>query len=270
MKDPSYPPSTWRLILHGEANGATNMALDEAILRAVVEGASPPTLRFYAWSPPCLSLGRSQPLADADLVACAEAGVDVVRRLTGGRAILHTDELTYSVNLLQDDPRATGDVVDSYRRLSEGLLAGLDNLDAGARQASRQKQPDGGPSPVCFETPSAYEIVIGERKLVGSAQWRSRGGVLQHGSLPLAGDLGRIVSVLNLTADEAAQHRRDVQARATTLEAAMGRCSSFGMVAQALTAGFEQALNVSLIPGDITGYEHSLAAELRRAYSAVS
>ena len=116
----SFP--TWRLIVDGEADGATNMALDEAILMDVVAGNSPPTLRFYAWSPPCLSLGRNQPLGDVDLVSCHAAGVDVVRRPTGGRAILHTDELTYSVSLLQTDPLAAWGVLESYRRLSDGLF----------------------------------------------------------------------------------------------------------------------------------------------------
>ena len=138
MPFPHYPPATWRLIVDGEADGATNMAVDEAILSHVSEGRSQPTLRFYAWSPPCLSLGRSQPLADVDLAACRAAGVDIVRRPTGGRAILHTDELTYSVALPQDDPRVAGDVVDSYRRISEGLLAGLHQLDVEAVQAVGQ------------------------------------------------------------------------------------------------------------------------------------
>ena len=88
----AYPVATWRLIVDGEADGATNMAVDQAILNAVVEGASRPTLRFYGWSPPCLSLGRSQPYDDVSLQRCLADGVDVVRRPTGGRAILHTDD----------------------------------------------------------------------------------------------------------------------------------------------------------------------------------
>jgi lipoate-protein ligase A len=103
-------------------------------------GASPPTLRFYAWSPPCLSLGRSQPLSDVDLAACQASGVQVVRRATGGRAILHTDELTYSVTLSQNDPRTDGGVLESYRRLSAGLVAGLDRLGVRAVQAVGQRK----------------------------------------------------------------------------------------------------------------------------------
>lgn len=259
---PNYSPATWRLIVDGEAAGATNMAIDEAILSAVVQGASPPTLRFYAWSPPCLSLGRNQPLADVDLAACRAAGVDVVRRPTGGRAILHTDELTYSVALLQSDPRATGDVVDCYRRLSEGLLAGLHRLGVGAVQATRHKKPAADPAAVCFETPSDYEITVGGRKLVGSAQWRARGGVLQHGTLPLHGDLTRILSYLSFSEEERQIQRRLLPARATTLEEALSHTIPFSQAAQALAGGFARALNLSWVPSELTALERDLASEL--------
>jgi len=264
QQPPSYPPATWRLILDREAGGATNMAVDEAILIAMLEGASPPTLRFYAWSPPCLSLGRNQPLADADLAACRAAGVDVVRRPTGGRAILHTDELTYSLTLLQVDPRATGDVVEGYRRLSEGLLAGLRLLEVEAVQAvGRKSATDAGP--VCFEAPSNYEITVAGRKLIGSAQWRSKGSVLQHGSLPLQGDLARIVDCLALSDAQREVQRPHIRGRAITLEEAKGRIVPFAQVAEVLAEGFAQALNLTLLPGELSAHERALAAELRRS-----
>ena len=258
-----YPRATWRLLVDGEADGATNMAVDEAILTAVVEGLSPPTLRFYAWWPPCLSLGRNQPLADADRSACRMAGVDVVRRPTGGRAILHTDELTYSVALLQSDPRAAGDVVESYSRLSEGLLAGLRLLGVAVVQAMGQQKPAADLTAICFETPSDYEITAGGRKLIGSAQWRARGGVLQHGTLPLHGDLTRIVAFLALPDAEREVQRQGLRLRAITLEEAIGQAIPFSQVAQALAGGFAQALNLALAPGELTAYEHALAAEMR-------
>jgi lipoate-protein ligase A len=264
QQPPSYPPATWRLILDREAGGATNMAVDEAILIAMLEGASPPTLRFYAWSPPCLSLGRNQPLADADLAACRAAGVDVVRRPTGGRAILHTDELTYSLTLLQVDPRATGDVVEGYRRLSEGLLAGLRLLEVEAVQAvGRKSATDAGP--VCFEAPSNYEITVAGRKLIGSAQWRAKGSVLQHGSLPLQGDLARIVDCLALSDAQREVQRPHIRGRAITLEEAKGQIAPFAQVAEVLAEGFARALNLTLLPGELSAHERALAAELRRS-----
>jgi lipoate-protein ligase A len=260
-----YPPATWRLIVDGEAGGATNMAVDEAILSAVVEGSSPPTLRFYTWAPPCLSLGRNQPLADVDRAACRAVGIDVVRRPTGGRAILHTDELTYSVALLETDPRVTADIVTSYRRLSEGLLAGLHGLGVGAIQAYGERSGDAAAvTAVCFERPSNYEITYGGRKLVGSAQWRARGGVLQHGTLPLWGDITRIVDCLAFPPGERAAQRVALRARATTLREALGRGVPFAEVAERLAEGLAGALNVTFEPGALTAEERALASGLRR------
>ncbi|MEJ2734516.1 MAG: lipoate--protein ligase family protein [Anaerolineae bacterium] len=265
----AYAPAVWRLVVDGEADGATNMAMDQAILEAVVEGVSPPTLRFYAWSPPCLSLGRSQALADVDLAACKAAGIDTVRRPTGGRSILHTDELTYSVALLQTDPRSEGGVVEGYRRLSEGLLAGLRQLGVPAVQAVGVGRSNEGQTAICFETPADYEITAAGRKLVGSAQWRARGGVLQHGTLPLCGDLSRIVSYLALSDAEREIQRHRILLRAMTLEEAIGRVLTFDKVAQALAAGFARALNLSLVLDEVTALEGSMASELRdRLYSA--
>jgi lipoate-protein ligase A len=263
-----YPPATWRLVVQGEADGATNMAMDEAILDAVIEGASPPTLRFYAWSPPCLSLGRNQPLTDVDLAACRAGGVDVVRRPTGGRAILHCDELTYSATLLQGDPRAEGGVVESYRRLSAGLLTGLQVLSVAAVAtvpAVEQRTATSDLTAVCFEIPSDYEITVKGRKLLGSAQWRGRGGVLQHGTLPLHGDLARILDYLTLSGAEREEQRSCVRERAITLEEALGYPPSFARVARALAGGFAHALNLTLLPGALSDRERGLATELRHS-----
>ena len=268
---PEPPPSraTWRLVVNGEADGPTNMAVDEAILSQVINGASPPTLRLYRWSPPCLSLGRGQPVSDADPAACRAAGVEVVRRPTGGRAILHTDELTYSVALLQTDPWAAGGLLESYRRLSVGLLAGLHALGVPAVQAvGRHKSPE-ELTPVCFETPSEYEITVDGRKLLGSAQWRTRGGVLQHGTLPLHGDITRILDYLALPGGERAAQKETLRRRATTLEAALGRAPSFAEVARALSAGFAAALELVLVPGPLSSREQELAVELRSGRYAV-
>src|SRR5690606_14878512 len=112
-------PAKWRLIRTQPAAGAWNMAVDEAVLEAVGQGDVLPTLRLYAWNPPCLSLGFAQPVQDVDRAALARLGWELVRRPTGGRAILHTDELTYSVIAPLDEPRVAGSVLESYRRLSQ-------------------------------------------------------------------------------------------------------------------------------------------------------
>lgn len=271
MTDPrpgTYPRAIWRLILDGEADGATNMAVDEAILDAVVEGDSPPTLRFYGWSPPCLSLGRNQPLAEANLDACRAAGVDVIRRPSGGQAVLHATELTYAVALSQDDPRSEGGVLGGYRRLSEGLLAGLRHLGIDAVQACGARPAQGPPSPICFDRPTDYEICFEGRKLIGSAQWRRRGGVLQHGSLPLRGDLVRIVDLVILKHRSPEEEKRRLAGRVISLEEARGGPISFDAAADALARGLAAVLNLELVPGTLTGRERAAVDSLRARYAA--
>jgi lipoate-protein ligase A len=267
----TYPRAAWRRLDTPSTDGPTNMAVDEAILLAVAEGSSPPTLRFFAWQPPCLSLGYAQPAAEADCARLDRLGYGLVRRPTGGRAILHTDELTYSVIAPMDEPRVLGGVVESYQQLSAGLMRGLERLGLAARadRTYAQGAPGGAPGPVCFEVPSNYEITVGggehPRKLLGSAQVRKQGVVLQHGTLPLTGDLGRIVDALVLDTDETRQHiRQRVYARAATLAEALGREVPWTEAAEALAQGFAQALNLDLVPGSLTDREHELAAQLRR------
>lgn len=262
-----YPRAVWRVIIHRAADGAANMAIDEAIAEHVASRLVPPTLRFYAWEPPCLSLGYAQPAAEVDFERLRRLGWGVVRRPTGGRAILHTDELTYSVAVPADDPRVAGGVVESYRRLAEGLLAGLSALGAAVRTEPVTEGADAPPAkgPVCFEVPSAYEITVDGRKLIGSAQTR-RGGdvVLQHGALPLTGDLGRICDVLAFRDEESrAEARQRVLARAITLEEALGHPVGAVEVIAALMQGFRTALNLELVESPLTPPELSRAADLR-------
>jgi lipoate-protein ligase A len=262
---PDYPTAQWRLLNTGFRDGATNMAMDEAILRGVAEKVAPPTLRFFGWQPACVSLGYAQPFAEVDTQRCRADGVDWVRRPTGGRAILHTDELTYSVVLSQDDPRAFGGVVESYRHLSRGLMAGLALLRLNAAQAVPQRRPaeKSEMSAACFDLPSHYEVTVESRKLVGSAQTRRLGVVLQHGTLPLVGDITRLIHYLRLSDEEKAALRVKLLEHATTLEAVLGRPIGFDEAAQAMAAGFSAALRLELVAGDLTPQEEQWTAELR-------
>jgi lipoate-protein ligase A len=264
--EPRYPPARWRLIVDtGARTGAENMALDEAIMEAVAAGDSPPTLRFYQWAPPCLSLGKRQLLDGVDPVACHADGVDVVRRATGGWAILHTDELTYSVALRPDDPRVSGAILDTYRTLSQGLIAGLRLLGTDAEMNPVIPGGAQNTSAACFEVPSAYEITLGGRKLIGSAQTRPAGKVLQHGSLPLYGDIARVARYLTFASEQERQalatHLRE---RATTLSDALGRSAPFSETAQAMACGFAEALNVDLAPGAPSANEMAAARRIQK------
>ncbi len=241
------------------------MAVDESILEHIGRGESHPTLRLYAWQPPCLSLGYAQPFADVDVQRLNGRGWDVVRRPTGGRAILHTDELTYSVTASNDEPRLAGSILESYNRLAGALLRAVTSLGLPVEMKEDSGTSHGTPNPVCFEVPSAYEITVHGKKLIGSAQARRKEGVLQHGSLPLTGDLARIAEAL-VFADESA--RRDAAdrllARATTVESVLGREVLWNDAAQAFVWAFETALDLKLEMGSLTDSERGRADELVR------
>ncbi|MBX3050894.1 MAG: lipoate--protein ligase family protein [Caldilineaceae bacterium] len=265
-----FPVATWRLILEDEPrSGPANMAVDESLAEAVAAGDSLPTLRFYRWQPAAVSLGRHQSVADVDAARIAQRGYELVRRTTGGRAILHTDELTYSVTAPLSDPRMAGGVMDAYLLMSNGLLAGLEGVGLAAQKAAGDVRAGQDVSAACFEVPSAYEITAGGRKLMGSAQSRRKGYVLQHGSLPLVGDITRLVDVLALPAAEAAALRAHLAQRACTLAQALQVADDsplldFHTVANCMATGLAQMLNVAWQTGQLSATENRRAAELLR------
>jgi lipoate-protein ligase A len=239
-----YAVAEWRLLNTGLADGPENMAVDEALLESVAAQESPPVLRFYGWSPPCLSLGFRQAWNTIDHTFCQKSGWDVVRRPTGGRAILHIDELTYSVIAPVGEERVRGSILESYQTLSEALVSGLSQLDLAV---SRSDAGRGGSSagPACFDTPSDYEITVDGKKLVGSAQVRKRGVILQHGTIPLHGDLTRIVSGLRLPDQESKSLlTKKLVESATTLERALGYTVEPETVVREIELGFMKTLNL--------------------------
>ena len=257
----------WRLLITPaeRARGAWNMAVDQAILEHIGCDTALPTLRLYAWDPACLSLGYAQPFADVDTARLKQRGWEVVRRATGGRAILHTDELTYSVIGSTEEPLLAGGVLESYNRIAQALLQAVKNLELPVEMKEGKSNHDSTPNPVCFEVPSTYEITVDGKKLIGSAQARKKEGVLQHGSLPLTGDLTRICQALvfeNESAREDASKR--LLARATTVESALGRAVSWKMAAQAFIQAFEAQLGLCFEKGELSESESRRAEELVR------
>jgi len=189
----------WRLIQSGFQTGAMNMALDEALLQSVAEGRSLPVLRLYRWRPAAVTLGYAQRAdKDVSLSACRAAGLDVIRRATGGRAVLHDHEVTYAVIAPVRQGLFEGSVLDCYRVIAEALQLTLRTLglDARLEPGRRFSGPVGSERAVCFTAPSQYELVIDDCKVAGSAQKRQGKGFLQHGSLPLEMDLPLLDRIL--------------------------------------------------------------------------
>ncbi len=243
------------------------MAADEAILEHIGRGQVLPTLRLYSWEPACLSLGHAQPYSDIDQQRLRDRGWEMVRRPTGGRAILHTDELTYSVIGPVDHPLLAGSILESYNRLACALLRAARLLGLAAQSnplsAELQGSKHGSVNPVCFEVPSAYEITVAGKKLIGSAQARRKEGVLQHGSLPLIGDLCRITEAL-VFEDEAERQQaaERLLARATTVESVLGRVVSWDEAAKAFMEGFHSELQMDLQMGELSESEQQRTSEL--------
>jgi lipoyl(octanoyl) transferase len=232
----------WKYIDSGPATGAENMAVDEQLLEQAVREVCVPVLRFYGWDPPAVSLGRFQDRSTSvNEEACRRLGIDIVRRITGGRAVLHHRELTYSVVSRTDNPWFPDDVPGTYKVIAAGLLKGLRELgihaemvSRGGRHAELVKKDSKDPS--CFSSPSWYEIVVKGKKIIGSAQRRVAGGFLQHGSILIHYD-----PILEAEVISGAGGRNSI----TSIEGELGRGVPLGEIKQAFRLGFAQALDLS-------------------------
>ncbi|MCC6626719.1 MAG: lipoate--protein ligase family protein [Chloroflexi bacterium] len=254
----------WRLLRHFDRPGAWQMAVDEALLTGFVPDRDRPILRLSSWAPVCLSLGYAQPSADIDLAACARSGIDVVRRLTGGRAVLHDQELTYAVIAGADDPLVGGTIGETYRALATGLLAAVWSLGVPAETAAGTLDGDVASrrSGACFAAATRHEVVWQGRKLVGSAQVRRGAIVLQHGSLRLAPARTGLETLLR-HADPA--RLADHLARtAGSVADVVGHSLAPAAAAEAVGAAFAAALGVYLQPDGLTSDETAGADRLWR------
>jgi lipoyl(octanoyl) transferase len=253
----------WRLLLDPPAAGAWNMAVDEVLLDGVDAGSAPPTLRFYTWTPACLSLGYFQPFNVLNVEGCREHGIDIVRRPTGGRAILHDRELTYSVALPASVLGHDAGILPSYRRLSLALQAGLQRLGIDVSLGPESEAPNRAVhGPVCFDRPSAHEILLHGRKLVGSAQVRRAGALLQHGSIVIEPRMATLVACLRLDDDP-----KTVAGRLDGGVAGLAEAGVFepAAIADAIAEAVASAFDVLLAPGRLTEGESGAAGLLARS-----
>ena len=186
----------WDLILDPDLDGTSNMAIDAALLDEVEQSSTPRTIvRFYRWKRPTVSLGRNQKIdAAVDRLFCEESGIDIVHRPTGGRAVLHEDEMTYAV--ASNDSNCFGDTIyANYKSVSEALCEGFRGLGVPAILAPETRRISTSVNGVdlpCFVSPSRYELTVQGRKIVGSAQRRLRRSFLQHGSMPIHCDRDKL------------------------------------------------------------------------------
>jgi lipoate-protein ligase A len=260
----------WRFLNTGAQSGDYNMALDAAMAQsgAIAE----PTLRVFKWQPDCISLGYHQNADEINLTKCREAGIDVARRPTGGRAILHAQELTYSVIIPATHKWFAILPLDIYRRLSEAIAAGLRYLGAAVNFAPGEKlQVDGRPLRMaCFASAARNELLANGKKIVGSAQRRFRQGTLQHGSILLDAAHDKLPEYLTGAEAVRAIERRRLQDHTTTLRQVCGRSVEFDETASALRRGFAETWQIDFYDGVVTPEENKLAETWRERFQILN
>ena len=263
------PVSSWRFLPTGYQAGAINMAVDEVLLLGVAAGGCP-VLRVYGWEPPAVSIGYAQRAdSEVDMARCQNAGIDVVRRFTGGRAVLHWNELTYSVICNDGQVELSGSIEETHRRIGECLaegmrLLGIDvELERGRPAGGRRDGGDPNAGAVhqpCFSSTARWEVKCGGRKLIGSAQRRIRGAMLQHGSVLLGPEHCRLPGLV--PGSESCRASCLLAANSTDLQECAGHPIGFEEVASCLAVGFARSLGVVLDPSELTAEETVQAREL--------
>jgi lipoate-protein ligase A len=269
----------WRIIFTGANDAFFNMAMDEALLRSCQNGSSPPVLRLYLWNPPAVSLGYAQNSRKAvDLRRCEERGIHVVRRITGGRAVLHEDEITYSLCAsLEGSPQLGQDTLRTYQKISTALLESLRLLGVEGewvkpppKRNLLSRDPD--LSKPCFASNSRYEITVGGRKLIGSAQRRfslpwakgRRHSLIQHGSIPTGKGKHSLAELLpgDLSAEKM---RRTLECSATDLEQIVKRRVEPDEMTSVLKTGFQEVFACRMWDSEVSPEELQTAMHLKES-----
>lgn len=255
---------TWRLIPYRSYNAFQNMAVDEAIFRETLRNRKPPTLRFFGWRPAAVSIGYFQDAQnEIHTDGCRRAGVDLVRRITGGKAVYHQDEVTYSLAAGSAERRFPDDIVRTYEIISSCLARGLSELGVRANLAETGRKA--GRAPCCFSEPAGRELLVDGRKICGSAQIRSHGGFLQHGSLLMTFDPAQTAALIH-----SAEPPDELRSRVVGLNELVSPFVSPETLCAALLAGFCSGLCVDFAPGELTPEEQALACRLAKKYESAA
>lgn len=244
---------SWYFIDSGKCSPSYNMALDEKLLEWHSAGTIPPVVRFYGWEPATLSIGYFQKVhKEIDMEAVKKHGLGFVRRPTGGRGVLHDQELTYSVIVSEEHPNMPATVTEAYRVISEGILQGFRELgleaDFSIPRTKEEEQSLKSPrSAVCFDAPSWYELVVEGRKIAGSAQTRQKGVILQHGSIILDMDEDKLFDVFTYPSERVRQRMQErFKSKAVAINELKDTPVTLYEVSRTFREGFSKGLNVEM------------------------
>lgn len=253
-------PEPYRFLNTGIQYAATNMAIDEAVLLHHLRGDAPPTLRVFRWSAPSISLGRFQSV-EREILAdvCRQRGVELVRRPTGGRAVYHRDEFTYSIVTGKRYGVPPG-IVPAYAFLAQGLLAALDRLGVHAELSDERVSKN--PSAACFASSTQADLTSGGFKLIGSAQVWKEYALLQQGSLPLDDRAAEFFAMLRYADEAARTEALALYREKTTPLHSFAPAATWDDVAVAFREGFSAALHSEFVPGELSPSERELTRQL--------
>lgn len=259
----------WRLLVTPQKRGAINMALDSVIADSVAKGLSPPTIRFYDWNPYCLSIGFNQTISEIEYVSCQELGIDVARRPTGGRAVLHAKEFTYAVIIPAGNPVFRKSILGTYQIISDWLLEGLRKLGINAQQSEKRDRDSVNPDyeKFCFALPLRYEIMVNNRKLIGSAQRRFPGVVLQHGSILIGSEHLKAAKVFDNNQQARKMMEKYLQKHTACLEEFLCHIPDINDFAKMMSQIWEKMVQVSVHNGRISNSEMKAAESIQSKYS---
>lgn len=238
----------WRLLLTGANTAARNMAIDRAVLNTNSQGKVLPTVRFYEWTPPAISIGYFQSLLEeVDLNMCKKFSVDYVRRITGGGAVFHENELTYSIVISEAHKEIPKNIIKSYGRICGAIIRGLKDLK------------------IDCEYKPINDIITNGKKISGNAQTRKQKTVLQHGTVIMDVDVEKMFSVLKVPNEKIRDKLiSDVKERVTSVNNCLERYISFSEIAKAMKNGFEEEFNIKLVEGKLTEEENQLTEKFER------
>lgn len=253
-------PQPYRFLNTHVHDAAMNMAIDESILTHHLHGEVPPTLRVFRWSQPSISLGRFQSI-EREIVSeqCLERGVALVRRPTGGRAVYHRDEFTYSIVMSKRFGVPSG-IIAAYAYLAQGLLAALTCLGVQAELSDGRVSKN--PSAACFASSTQADLTSGGFKLIGSAQVWKDDTLLQQGSLPLDDRAAEFFTMLRFPNETARKEALALYSEKTRPLHTFAPYATWNAVADAFKSGFSAALQVDFVPDSLSHSEWELANQL--------
>lgn len=255
---------TWKFINSGHHDAATNMALDECLLNWHSEGKIPPTLRFYGWSKPSLTIGQFQKTKKTiNFDGITKHNADFVRRLTGGSAVLHDDELTYSIVIKESHPQIPQSVTEAYYILSKGVLEGYKELGIDVNYAIPERQMLKDRSAVCFEKTAYYEMIVDGKKISGNAQTRKDGVLLQHGSIPMNINEDMLFDMFKFSSDALRnRQQRSFSKKAISIDSITNQSHTYEMLVDAFLKGFKTGLHIDTEPLVLTDADWQEVSQL--------